>query len=89
MMTQEEAKRIPVCARCKWCIIENKEHQYWNEYQFLCKNAISTLDPIKGDEVYMNCLLVNGNADCKNFELPKKSWIERFLDALTGKNKEK
>ena len=87
-MTREDVNKLPICIKCKWCLPKTIDHTNWTEYQFYCKNNIASIDTIKGDETYMNCILINGDGKCDTFEEPKLTWFERFM-AFMNKDKEK
>lgn len=86
-MKREEADKKHICVKCKWCEPKTIEHQSWTEYRFYCKNAVSFIDPVKGDESYMDCIFINSEAECPDYEEPNTSWFERFIDALFGRKK--
>lgn len=81
-MTQDELKKKSVCVKCKWCQQETVGHKFWTEYKFKCTNCVLSLDPVTGDETYMDCVLKNSDGNCEMFEEPKKSWFERFTEMI-------
>ena len=87
-MNREELKNKSICAECKHCKQVVVEHIHWTEYKFYCTNNIVSLDPVKGDEAYAPCVLVNSDAECKDFERPKVSKFYKFLELLSGKKNE-
>lgn len=84
-MTRADIEKKSICVNCKWCLAKTIEHSTWTEYQFYCKNAISSIDPVRGDETYLPCIMINSNGECAAFCKPGLSWFEKFLNALTGK----
>lgn len=87
-MTQEEAKQKKVCVKCKWCKQEVINHQNWVEYEFKCTNNIVHLDPVTGDETYMNCINQNQEGDCEMFETIKRPWFDTFFGKIFGTKNE-
>lgn len=81
-MTREEANLKPICAKCQWCKMKSIDHATYTENVLYCSNEVTHLDPITGDEEWMECQLANFNFKCQNFKVPKKSKFEMFLDKL-------
>lgn len=66
-ISQEEAEKKTVCVKCKWCSSKSVEHDCWTEYTFKCRNAVTSIDLVTGDETYADCRLVNTEGECENF----------------------
>lgn len=88
MLTRKDIEQKAICVNCKYCLQETIEHKHWTEYKYFCTNSVSSLDPVKGDETYMPCIMINTDAECENFEVPQLTKFERFIEILTGKKKE-
>lgn len=88
MLSRKDVEQKAICVNCKYCLQESIEHKHWTEIKFYCTNKISNLDPVRGDETYMPCILVNPNAECPDYEIPQLSKFERFIEVLTGKKKD-
>lgn len=88
ILHREDIKNKSICVNCKFCKQESVEHQSWTEYKFFCTNNISSLDFVRGDETYMNCVLANPDGKCESFTPPKVSNFEKFLNFILGKKKE-
>ena len=89
VLHRTDIKDKAICVNCKYCKQESIEYGSWTEYKFLCTNCITSLDFVRGDETYMNCVLANPEGQCELFTRPKDSRFERFLNFIFGKNKEK